>query len=201
MEWDFRKSIKANELYTPISVAKQFLSDRKPFYILSESAMSSLPPECEVNLADAVCIGLCPEKFDYEHMQRAFSVLKKENTLFLAMNKSRYFGSENGNQLGSGAFVSGLEFSTGKAATVLGKPSIDFFLASIKDAGLRPEEVVMVGDDALDDVNGAMKAGINGILVKTGKYSKGYENQCPGAFYVADDFRDAITFLRENNHI
>ena len=182
-------------------MAGKFLSDRKPYYILTESAKTNLLQEYEPDLADAVLIGLCPDKFDYQHMQWAFSVLRKENTLFLAMNKGRFFGSENGNQIGTGAFVSGLEFSTGKAATVLGKPSKEFFLAPITDAGLLPEEVVMIGDDALDDVNGAMEAGMKGILVKTGKYSKGYENQCPGGLYAAGDFEDAIKFLRENKHI
>ena len=36
--------------------------------------------------------------------------------------------------------------------------------------GLSPSDVVMIGDDIDSDVGGAMNAGCQGILVKTGKY-------------------------------
>lgn len=56
----------------------------------------------------------------------------------------------------------------------------------------------MVGDDALADVDGALAAGINGILVKTGKYQAGDEARItrPGA-EVADDVNEAIDYILE----
>ena len=36
--------------------------------------------------------------------------------------------------------------------------------------GLSPGDLVMIGDDAESDVGGAMSAGLQGILVKTGKF-------------------------------
>ena len=38
--------------------------------------------------------------------------------------------------------------------------------------GLQPDEVVMVGDDIESDVGGAQRAGLRGVLVRTGKYRK-----------------------------
>ena len=35
----------------------------------------------------------------------------------------------------------------------------------------RPERVVMVGDDVRADVEGAQRAGLTGVLVRTGKFS------------------------------
>ena len=46
----------------------------------------------------------------------------------------------------------------------------------------------MVGDDAIADVEGAMRAGLQGILVKTGKYKAGDENKIrlSGALLMED---------------
>ena len=46
----------------------------------------------------------------------------------------------------------------------------------------------MVGDDAMADVDGALAAGLQGILVRTGKYRSGDEDKISreGAHVVAD---------------
>ncbi|WP_319422713.1 HAD hydrolase-like protein [Pleurocapsa sp. FMAR1] len=64
-------------------------------------------------------------------------------------------------QLDIGAFVAGLEYASGKTATVVGKPSDSFFQLALAELELPAENVVMVR---------AKKAGLTGILVKTGKY-------------------------------
>ena len=45
----------------------------------------------------------------------------------IAVNKSRYFQKSSHLALGTGAFVSGLEFSADCQAHVVGKPSKQFF--------------------------------------------------------------------------
>ncbi len=52
----------------------------------------------------------------------------------------------------------------------VGKPSAPFFHAAAADMGLTPSRTAMVGDDIESDVGGAQKAGLAGILVKTGMY-------------------------------
>ena len=52
----------------------------------------------------------------------------------------------------------------------MGKPSRQFFQMALDDLGLKPGEVAMVGDDIHTDVMGAQEMGLQGILVKTGKY-------------------------------
>jgi ribonucleotide monophosphatase NagD (HAD superfamily) len=69
-----------------------------------------------------------------------------------------------------GAFASALEYATGQQAIVVGKPSRDFFELGVRDMGLTPEQVAMVGDDIDSDIGGAQRAGMKGILVRTGKY-------------------------------
>ena len=38
--------------------------------------------------------------------------------------------------------------------------------------GIDPCEAVMIGDDVVSDTGGAMNAGMQGILVKTGKFTR-----------------------------
>lgn len=45
-----------------------------------------------------------------------------------------------------GAFVSGLEYSCNVKAESLGKPNSQFFLSSIQEFNVKPEECVMIGD-------------------------------------------------------
>ena len=52
----------------------------------------------------------------------------------------------------------------------MGKPSRQFFQLALSDLGIRPEDAAMIGDDILTDVLGAQEMGMQGILVKTGKY-------------------------------
>ena len=56
------------------------------------------------------------------------------------------------------------------AATVLGKPSPDFFLAVCADLGVEPAHCLMVGDDVESDIGGAQRVGMRTMLVQTGKY-------------------------------
>ena len=65
-----------------------------------------------------------------------------------------------------------MEYASRKTATVVGKPSSSFFQLALAELELPAENVVMVGDDIESDVGGAKKAGLRGILVKTGKYRR-----------------------------
>ena len=58
----------------------------------------------------------------------------------------------------------------------------------------------MIGDDFHDDIEGALKAGMKGILVQTGKYLSGDETKIslPG-FCVAKDFPEAVEMFLSSN--
>jgi ribonucleotide monophosphatase NagD (HAD superfamily) len=90
---------------------------------------------------------------------------------FIAFSRDRYWLRDGRLALDAGPFVAGLEFASGKSARVAGKPSPDFFQAALRSLGpIRPESVAMVGDDLWSDVQGAQHAGLQGWLVRTGKY-------------------------------
>jgi ribonucleotide monophosphatase NagD (HAD superfamily) len=68
------------------------------------------------------------------------------------------------------AFVAALEYATGRRALVLGKPARQFFDVAARLVRCPPAEIVMIGDDITSDVRGAQEAGMQGVLVKTGKF-------------------------------
>jgi ribonucleotide monophosphatase NagD (HAD superfamily) len=77
-----------------------------------------------------------------------------------------------------------------------GKLSPLFFALAVDSLGSAAEDVAMIGDDAEADFGGAMAAGLMGVLVQTGKYRSGQENELdPPATFVARNLADAIDFL------
>lgn len=144
---------------------------------------------------NAVVIGLAEEEFHYANLNAAFRLLR-DGAPLLTMGRTRYFEGEDGLQLDAGPFVVALEYAADTQAKVLGKPSADFFLAAVADLGCRPEEVVMIGDDAASDVDGALAAGLRAILVQSGKYRSGDEEKItrPGGM-LARDLAEAATMI------
>lgn len=73
-----------------------------------------------------------------------------------------------------------IEYSSGKQARIIGKPSRQFFNLAVHDIRVETgerwlsAEFAMIGDDIETDIKGAMDAGLIGILVKTGKHNDSY---------------------------
>ena len=132
-------------------------------------------PQSETN-PEIVVIGDISDRWDYDILNKMFGMLINGAEM-VAMHKGRYWQEPGGLQLDIGAFVAGLEYVTGKTATVIGKPNPTFFKMAVADLGLESKEVVMIGDDIVSDIGGAQKAGLKGILVKTGKYREELVNK------------------------
>ncbi|KAI8617673.1 HAD-like domain-containing protein [Chytriomyces sp. MP71] len=144
---------------------------------------------------DSVVVGLAPAKFEYESLSRAMNVLLKNPTL-IALHKGRYLHRSDGLALGPGPFVAALEYATGVTAEVVGKPTRAFFQIALDDMHLAAVECVMIGDDVRDDVEGALDAGMQGVLVQTGKYRDGDETRhgiTPSA--TVADFSEAVDLI------
>jgi ribonucleotide monophosphatase NagD (HAD superfamily) len=72
--------------------------------------------------------------------------------------------------LDQGPFVAALELAAGTEATLVGKPSAEFFRPALELLGVGAASAAIVGDDIEVDVGGAQAAGMRGILVRTGKF-------------------------------
>ena len=119
--------------------------------------------------ADIVVIGGAEELLSYEAMNHAFRMLM-DGAVLLATHTNLYWRTNGGLQLDSGPFVYALELATGQHATALGKPNRAFFEQALLTIGVQPHEAVMVGDDIENDISGAQRAGLRGVLVCTGKH-------------------------------
>lgn len=169
--------IPPDALFTAPLAARSYIKARglRPYLLIHPG----LKPEFEDYTEgpyNAVLLGDAGPVFTYENLNRAFRLLL-DGAPLLAMGDNRYFREAEGFSLDVGPFVAALEYAADTRAIVLGKPAAEFFHAALADFGCAAADVVMVGDDAVADVQGALSAGLQGVLVKTGKYRPGDEVQ------------------------
>lgn len=123
--------------------------------------------------ANFVVIGDIGDAWSYQLLNEVFHCLVNGAQL-IAIHKNRFWQTEHGLQMDIGAFVTGLEYASNTKAMLMGKPSGHFFNMAVTALGLKPSQVLMIGDDIDADVGGAQDAGLHGVLVKTGKYRETY---------------------------
>lgn len=120
--------------------------------------------------ADAVVLGDLGERWTYGLLQEAFDHLMAGAAL-VALSRDRYFRQGERLALDAGPFVAALEYAANTSAEIAGKPSQAFFAAAVSSLNLPLDRsVAMVGDDLWSDVEGAQRAGLQGWLVRTGKF-------------------------------
>lgn len=128
--------------------------------------------------ADVVVLGGAGLAYTHEQLNHAFNLLL-DGASFVAMHRNLTWRTARGMELDTGAYVVALEAATGTDSKVIGKPSPEFFRAGLDalsdeiGSELQPDEVMMIGDDVVNDVGGAQAVGIAGCLVRTGKFSQG----------------------------
>ena len=121
--------------------------------------------------ADAVVVGDLGSGWDFPALNRAFRLLAGEpGPSLVALGMTRYWEAEDGLRLDAGPYVAALAYASGLEPVVLGKPARAFFEQALHGLGTRAVDTVMVGDDIVGDVGGALDAGLRGVLVRTGKF-------------------------------
>ena len=119
---------------------------------------------------EAVIVGDLSDKWSYEILNQIFRFVLNGADL-IAMQKNKFWSPDDENLfLDAGAFISAIEYATGKEAKLIGKPSPIFYHSGLKAIGFSENsEFVMIGDDIETDIGGAQKIGGKGILIYTGK--------------------------------
>jgi len=119
----------------------------------------------------AVIMGDLGEQWTFQRLNQAFRLLMQQpHPLFIALGMTRYWQASDGLRLDVAPFIVALEHATGIQAQVMGKPARAFYQSALDILGSQPEKTIMVGDDIQSDIAGAQAAGMQGVLVKTGKY-------------------------------
>jgi ribonucleotide monophosphatase NagD (HAD superfamily) len=115
-----------------------------------------------------VVIGGAEDELTYARLNHASRLLLGGARL-VAMHRNTAWLTEEGMSLDSGPFVNALAQAAGVRSTVVGKPAIAFFRLAIRDISLPPRDLVMISDDATNDLAPARRLGMTGVLVRTGK--------------------------------
>jgi HAD superfamily hydrolase (TIGR01458 family) len=179
---------EGSAIFTPAMAANQLLEGRRVHALVAEPLLEDLSGvEILDTGADVVLVGDLGRGFDYGRLNAAFRLLVDGADL-VALQRNRFWREPDGFSLDAGAFVAALEYASGKAATVVGKPERTFFEMALRDLGLPAGRVAAVGDDPEADVVGAKRAGLLGVQVRTGKYEA--VGEVAEADLVLDSFTD-----------
>lgn len=188
----FGFDIQDEQLFTAVDAARQWLSghNSRPYCLVHEAIQGEFD-NFDQDDPDAVLVADAAEGFTYGALNRAFQ-LCMDGAPLLAVGYNRYFRDGDELLLDAGAFVRALEFAADVEAVILGKPSAEFFRQVLLSTGVEPGRALMIGDDVFGDVEGALNAGLDGCLVRTGKYREEDEEKIDGDFAVVDSVVEAI---------
>ncbi len=134
---------------------------------------------------EAVLVGDLGEHWTPALLNEAFRYVM-DGARLVALQRGRYWFGPEGIELDAGAWVAALEYATQSQAVVCGKPNPAFYAGAVASLGLSapepaaavtaadvapsPPPVVMIGDDLWSDIQGAQRSGLEGWLVRTGKF-------------------------------
>jgi HAD superfamily hydrolase (TIGR01458 family) len=162
-----------DEVFSAVSAAVHYLRQygRPSCHLLVADNVKPCFDEfpADAGQPDFVVIGDIGSAWNYELMDHAFKLLLGGARL-LSLHRNKYWQTETGLKLDIGAFVCGLEYASGVQAAIVGKPSRTYFQMALASLQMSPVQVAIVGDDVETDIGGGQSAGLQGVLVQTGKY-------------------------------
>jgi len=170
-----------DRLWTPCVAAAEWLRNQRnglaalfvaPKALEEFNGIPCVEEEAETG-AKYVVVGDMGEHWDFRTLNRAFRLLHSNpESILIALGMTRFWLAQDGIRLDAAPFVAALEHATGKKALVLGKPAESFYQTAVEKLALPPCEITMFGDDILTDIGGAKKAGLNTVLLRTGKFQE-----------------------------
>ena len=169
--------ISEDELLTPAGMAVRYCRSKgyERVNLMVSKALRHDLEEIHVigtdEQADAIVMGDLGSMFNADTLNHAFRQLMGGADL-ITLQHNRYWKKPDGLVLDVGAYAAALEYASGVEPVVVGKPSRDFFEMALADAGAAAADALMVGDDIEGDVGGGLGAGIDSVLVRTGKYTE-----------------------------
>lgn len=167
--------IQIEELFTATYAAARFLQEQNAqrYYplLLPDAQLEFTGLDVDEETPEFVVVGDMGASFTFARMNRALRAILNGARL-IALHKKRTWRTEDGMYLDGGPFVVALEYASETRAEVVGKPSKAYFRMVLDDLGIDPSRVAMIGDDIESDVRGAQLIGMQGWLVKTGRFRK-----------------------------
>ena len=168
-------SIQVEDLFTATYAAARYLQEQnaKSYYplLLPDAQQEFAGLDVDEEQPDFVVMGDMGASFTFARLNRALQAILN-GARFVALHKKRTWRTEQGLYMDAGPFVVALEYAAELKAEVVGKPSRAYFRMVLDELGIAPDRVAMIGDDIESDVRGAQLIGMQGWLVKTGRFRK-----------------------------
>ena len=197
-------AVTAGDIFTAPAITAAYLARNYPGArclllnsgdITADLAGVTIIPDDATVAPDVVILGGAGPEFSYPALNRVFGHLQGGAHL-VAMARTLYWRTDQGLQLDAGAFLPGLEQASGVQAEVTGKPSAAFFATALAALGAAPSAALMIGDDIEADALAAQRAGLTGVLVRTGKYQRETLDRASGRpDHVIDSIADLPDLL------
>jgi HAD superfamily hydrolase (TIGR01450 family) len=118
---------------------------------------------------DVILLGGAGPEYSHRTLSRIYEWMA-QGVPVVAMHRSTAWTTTEGLRIDTGMYLIGMEETSGRKATAVGKPAPAGFLAAAARLGVDPDEMYMVGDDLNNDVLAAQVVGMTGVLVRTGKF-------------------------------
>ncbi len=179
-----------SELFSAPLATKAYIQSKqwRP-YLLIHQAIEELFADLEQHDPNCVVVGDAREHLHYRSMNQAFQLCEAGAPL-IAIGYNKYFSEDGALMLDGGPFVKALEWASDTQAIVMGKPGKAFFEQVVASTGHPAEACLMIGDDLDGDIIGALDAGLQACLVRTGKFKPGDLERLPAAAGVIESIGD-----------
>jgi HAD superfamily hydrolase (TIGR01450 family) len=170
--------VRADEVITAAVLTAEFVRSRYPgarcFLVNSGQIAEDMPGIDIVDCAgtdtpDVVLLGGAGPEYSHLTLSRVYDWMA-QGVPVVAMHRSTSWNTTEGLRIDTGMYLIGMEETSGRSATAVGKPAPAGFLTAAARLGVDPDEMYMIGDDLNNDVLAAQVVGMTGVLVRTGKF-------------------------------
>jgi HAD superfamily hydrolase (TIGR01450 family) len=181
---DAGMKVRADEVITSSVLTAEYVRQTYPggrcFLVNSGNITEDMPgidlvastefgPDDRPETPDVILMGGAGPEYDHLTLSRVYDWMA-QGVPVVAMHRSTSWNTTEGLRIDTGMYLIGMEETSGRKATAVGKPAPAGFLAAASRLGVDPEQMYMVGDDLNNDVLAAQVVGMTGVLVRTGKF-------------------------------
>lgn len=180
--------VRADEVTTAAVLTAEYVRTNYPgarCFLVNNGQIADDMPGVDIidsGTPDVILMGGAGPEYSHLTLSRVYEWMSA-GVPVVAMHRSTAWNTTDGLRIDTGMYLIGMEETSGRKATAVGKPAPAGFLAAAARLGVEPDEMYMVGDDLNNDVLAAQVVGMAGVLVRTGKFQQGTLDR-----WAADEF-------------
>jgi HAD superfamily hydrolase (TIGR01450 family) len=181
---DAGMDVAPDEVITAAALTAEYVRDRYPgarCFLVNSGQIAEDMPGVDIVYSSSFAGPKAPETPDvvllggagpeYTHLTLSWVYdWMAQGVPVVAMHRSTAWTTADGLRVDTGMYLIGMEATSGRKVTAVGKPAPEGFIAAANRLGVDPEEMYMIGDDLNNDVLAGQVVGMTGVLVRTGKF-------------------------------